>query len=80
MAILLVQEEILLVQRKRQTEHFQAVLNRPSPRQILEISNEDLPLEIHIDLRDTMREEVRKATSKLNNGKAPGEDNITGNA
>ncbi|XP_043922942.1 uncharacterized protein LOC122798228, partial [Protopterus annectens] len=65
-------------QLKRWVEHFEELLNRPSPLNppIIEPANEDLP----INCEKPSKEEIRKAIIQMKNGKAAGPDNIPAEA
>ena len=61
-------------QLSRWAEHFEELLNRPTPRNPPEIQPADLDLPINCE--KPSRNEIRKAIMKLKNGKAAGVDNI----
>ena len=60
-------------QLQRWRRHFESVLNRPVPSQLLDPRPADAPLNINIE--PISREEIRTAPTQLNNAKAPGVDN-----
>ena len=64
-------------QLARWKEHFQEVLNRPSPQNPPELEPGD---RLNIDTGAVTKQEIRKALKSLNNGKAAGEDNIPAEA
>ena len=61
-------------QRKRWREHFEELLNRPSPENPPEITPADADLDI--DCSEPTKEEIRTAIKQLKSGKAAGPDNI----
>lgn len=61
-------------QEERWAEHFQEVLNRPSPEETPDILEADEDLDINID--PPAREEIVTAIKTLKNGKSPGQDNL----
>ncbi|XP_043921714.1 cyclic nucleotide-gated cation channel beta-3 [Protopterus annectens] len=65
-------------QLKRWVEHFEELLNRPSPLNppIIEPANEDLS----INFEKPSKEEIRKAIIQMKNGKVAGPDNILAEA
>nr|KAG5710457.1 hypothetical protein BaRGS_022275 [Batillaria attramentaria] len=64
-------------QLRRWKEHFQEVLNRPSPHNPPDLEPGD-PLDISTN--KITKQEIRKALKSLKNGKAAGEDNIPAEA
>ena len=56
------------------TEHFQEVLNRPSPDITAEISESDRDLDINTE--QPAKQEIITAIKNLKNGKSPGQDNL----
>ena len=65
-------------QLQRWAEHFQELLNRPSPDEPPDVQPADTGLDINCDA--PTREEIAKAISKLNNGKAAGPDYVPAEA
>jgi hypothetical protein len=65
-------------QRNRWAEHFEELLNRPTPQDPPDIqpADRDLP----IDCRAPTKEEIRQAIKQLKNGKAGGPDGIPAEA
>jgi len=61
-------------QLQRWRRHFESVLNRPVPSQLLDPRPADAPLNINIE--PISRGEIRTALTQLKNAKAPGLDNI----
>ena len=61
-------------QEKRWAEHFQEVLNRPSPEEVADIPEAAEDLEINTD--QPTKEEIIAAIKTLKNGKSPGQDNL----
>ena len=61
-------------QEDRWTEHFQEVLNRPSPDITTEISESDSDLDINTER--PAKQEIITAIKNLKNGKSPGQDNL----
>jgi len=61
-------------QEERWTEHFQEVLNRPSPNITAEIPECDIDLCINTD--QPTKTEIIAAIKNLKNGKSPGQDNL----
>nr|XP_014347369.1 PREDICTED: sorting nexin-29-like [Latimeria chalumnae] len=61
--------------KNRWKEHFQEVLNRPPPTNLIDLDPQ--PEERHVNLGDITIEEVEAAISRLKNGKVAGIDNIS---
>ena len=64
-------------QAERWVEHFQEVLNQPTPASLFDFNSEANPTEINISESEITDQEVRKAIGKLKNNKAAGLDEIT---
>ena len=62
-------------QEARWAEHFQEILNRPPPDQIIDIPESENDLEVNTDLPTT--DEIVTAIKSLKNGKTPGLDNLS---
>ena len=55
-------------------EHFQEILNRPPPDQIIDIPETENDLEVNTEKRTT--DEIVSAIKSLKNGNSPGLDNL----
>mgnify|MGYP003416956578 CR=1 FL=1 len=64
-------------QAERWVEHFQEVLNQPTPASLFDFNSEANPTEINISESEITSQEVRKAIGKMKNNKAAGLDEIT---
>jgi hypothetical protein len=61
-------------QEKRSTEHFKEILNRPPPEKEQTIEDPEIELDISTDPPES--DEVITSIKDLNNGKAPGIENL----
>ena len=61
-------------QEARWTEHFQEILNRSPPDQIIDIPETENDLEVNTEIPTT--DEIVTAIKSLKNGKSPGLDNL----
>ena len=72
------QESLLMTEREQGecwTDHFRKILNRPPPEEDADISEALDDLDINTAIPE--KEEIIKAIKSLNNGKSPGQDNLT---
>ena len=60
---------------KRWQEHFHSILNRPEPENTAPIPKATQDIDINTDPPSI--QEIKKAISKMKNGKAPGADGIS---